>query len=248
MPIHSLRHNELWCIHIDRREVRNAIDDVHARALYDEVLAFEMSDAKVAVLYGEGGHFCAGADLKALSNGRANPLLPYGELGPMGPTRLTLSKPIIAAVEGYCVAGGLELAAWCDLRVGDETARFGVFCRRHGVPLIDGGTHRLPRLIGQSRAMDLILTGREIDAAEAHDWGLLNRLVSKGEVYTSALQLAEELCCFPQAALRADRQSLLEQWGASETEALRVEFARGQTALSEALQGAKRFRDHRSEL
>lgn len=241
MGIHCQRHDELWCIHISRSECRNAIDAAHAHALYNAVIDFERSDAKVAILYGEGGHFCAGADLKAFALGAANPLHESGDLGPMGPTRLVLSKPIIAAIEGYCVAGGLELAAWCDLRVGAQDACFGVFCRRHGVPLIDGGTHRLPRLIGHSRAMDLILTGRELSAEEAYDWGFLNRLTPSGEAYQAAVALAHELCRFPQAALRADRLSAIEQWGCSETEALRTEFGRGRTALAEALEGAKRF-------
>jgi enoyl-CoA hydratase len=191
----------------------------------------------VAVLHGRGGVFCAGADLKAFSNR----VEPDGD-GPMGPTRMRLGKPVIAAVEGYAVAGGLELALWCDLRVAGDTATFGVFCRRWGVPLIDGGTVRLPRLIGHSRATDLILTGRAVDAAEAERIGLVNRVVPAGEALAAAQGLARELAALPQTCLRRDRASVLEQWGLDEEAALAAEFRHGLVSLADgAAEGAARF-------
>ena len=219
---------------IDRPPVRNAID----RATGDELLAaFRAFDAdpalSVAVLTGAGGTFCAGADLKAVAGGDANRLDPEGD-GPLGPTRLQLGKPTIAAVEGHAVAGGLELALWCDLRVAARDAVFGVFCRRWGVPLIDGGTVRLPRAIGAARALDLILTGRAVGAEEALAIGLVNRLVAPGESLRAALDLARELAALPQDCLRSDRQSAHEQWTLPLAEALRNEARIGERALASA--------------
>jgi enoyl-CoA hydratase len=198
-------------------------------------------DAAVAVLWGEGGTFCAGADLKAVGTERGNRVAQDCD-GPMGPTRMRLGKPVIAAVAGYAVAGGLELATWCDLRVAAEDAVFGVFCRRWGVPLIDGGTFRLPRLIGQSRALDMILTGRAVDAREAYHMGLANRVVPAGEERVAAESLAAELARLPQTCMRQDRLSLLDQWGLDEQAALAVELQHGFTSLGDgALDGAARF-------
>ena len=196
------------------------------------------------MLTGAEHNFCAGADLKAVSEGRGNLTKVDGDLGPMGPTRLTLTKPVIAAIEGYAVAGGLELALWCDLRVASETARFGVFCRRFGVPLIDGGTVRLPRLIGQSRAMDMVLTGREVGVGEALDIGLANRHAAAGDALEAAKALAREIAAFPQACMRADRASALAQWSLSEAEALRAEISGGIDVISsgETQAGATRFK------
>lgn len=238
----------IYRISIARAGSRNAVDQPTAQALAAAFRDFErLEDARVAILYGEGEHFCAGADLKAVASGdagRMNRLEPDGD-GPMGPTRMQLSKPVIAAISGYCVAGGLELAAWCDLRVADESAVFGVFCRRFGVPLIDGGTLRLPRLIGMSRAMDMILTGRAVSAAEAFEWGLVNRLVPRGQALAAAEALAQEVAAFPQGCLRSDRRSAYEQWGLTEDAALRNEFALGLETLrsGESQSGATRFRD-----
>ena len=227
---------------IDRPESRNAVDRPTAEALADAFRVFdEDSSSPVAVLTGAGGNFCAGADLKAVHDGNPNRLEPDGD-GPMGPTRMLLSKPVIAAVEGYAVAGGLELALWCDLRVASNSAVFGVFCRRFGVPLIDGGSSRLPRLIGHSRALDLILTGRPVEAQEAERIGLVNRLVPDGEALTRALELAEEIASFPQLCLRADRLSSYQQWGLGQHEALTLEFENGvDPLLKEGLRGAAKF-------
>lgn len=230
-------------IAIDRPEVRNAVDGPTARALLDAFERFDAADElAVAVLHGTEGTFCAGADLKALANdpGRANPIDPEG-IAPMGPSRLTLSKPVIAAVEGYAVAGGMELALWCDLRIAGRDATFGFYDRRWGVPLIDGGTVRLPRLIGHSRAMDLLLTGRGVGAEEALAMGLVNRVVDTGAAVAEATDLARELARFPQAVMRADRMSAIEQWGAPLTDAMRAEFDRGTRAGAEAAAGAARF-------
>ncbi|MBS0538274.1 MAG: crotonase/enoyl-CoA hydratase family protein [Proteobacteria bacterium] len=229
---------------IDRfAEARNAVDPETAVALREAFHAFEDDPAQaVAILTGRGGSFCAGFDLKVAAE-RAGPALhdPEGP-GPMGPTRHFMSKPVIAAVEGYAVAGGLELALWCDLRVAAESATFGVFCRRWGVPLIDGGTVRLPRLIGQSRALDMILTGREVGAREALDWGLANRVVPDGQALAEAKKLAEGLIKFPQACLRSDRRSAYEQWDLAFGAALENEARRGTPALTaEARKGAARF-------
>jgi enoyl-CoA hydratase len=229
---------------LSRPAARNAVDGPTAAALVDAFLEFEADpDASVAVLYGDGGTFCAGADLKAIGTERGNQVSADPDAdGPMGPTRMLLSKPVIAAVSGYAVAGGLELALWCDLRVADETAVFGVFCRRWGVPLIDGGTVRLPRLIGTSRAMDLILTGREVRAEEAERIGLANRVVPAGDARAAAEQLAAELAALPQTCLRHDRLSALEQHGRTERDALITEFAHGQVSLTaDALSGAAAF-------
>jgi enoyl-CoA hydratase len=226
-----------------RPERRNAVDRDTADALVAAFDRFERDEqARVAVLWGEGGTFCAGADLHALAEGRPNRIEATGP-GPMGPTRVTLSKPVIAAVAGYAVAGGLELALWCDLRVVEEDATFGVFCRRWGVPLIDGGTVRLPRAIGASRSLDMILTGRAVGAREALEWGLANRLVPRGSSREQAEALAAEIACFPQHCVRSDRRSGLEQWSLSLDEALRNEHDLGVATIAtgETLEGAARF-------
>jgi enoyl-CoA hydratase len=229
-------------ITIDRPEARNAVDGATARALADAFRDFETDEsASVAVLTGAGGHFCAGADLKAVGTEAGNRVEDVGD-GPMGPTRMRLGKPVIAAIEGYAVAGGLELAVWCDLRVASREAVLGVFCRRWGVPLIDGGTVRLPRLIGQARALDLILTGRPVPATEALDMGLVTRLSEPGEALREARELAVSLAALPQTCLRQDRLAALEQWGLEEDDAMSVELAHGLVSLqSEALAGASRF-------
>ncbi|HUC06272.1 MAG TPA: crotonase/enoyl-CoA hydratase family protein [Acidimicrobiales bacterium] len=228
---------------ITRPERRNAVDGLCATQLLAAFLAFEEDDTQsVAVLTGSNGTFCAGADLKAVAEGDRRPVPDNGP-GPMGPTRLTLSKPVIAAVEGYAVAGGIELALWCDLRVAAEDAVFGVFCRRFGVPLCDLGTVRLPRLIGHGRAMDLILTGRAVGAPEALSMGLVTRVVPHGEALTSAQELAQHIAALPQVCLRSDRMSALEQWGMSEEDAAVNEARRGRDVImsGETLQGAQRF-------
>jgi enoyl-CoA hydratase len=225
---------------INRPAQRNAVDPPTARLLRQAFADFETdSAAAVAVLSGTGTNFCAGADLKAVA--QQIHYEPEGE-GPMGPTRMFLSKPVIAAIEGHAVAGGLELALWCDLRVASTTAIFGVFCRRWGVPLVNGGTIRLPRLIGQSRALDMILTGRPVDAQEAHAFGLANRLVPAGEARREAEKLARDIARFPQTCLRADRLSAHLQWGQGIDEALRHEGRGGEATIrTEAVQGAARF-------
>ncbi|HEX4971855.1 MAG TPA: crotonase/enoyl-CoA hydratase family protein, partial [Steroidobacteraceae bacterium] len=218
-------------------------DGATARALADVFRRFdEEEQASVAILTGAGEHFCAGADLKAYASGDRRQVTEEGD-GPMGPTRLRLSKPVIAAVEGYAVAGGCELALWCDLRVASESAIFGIFCRRFGVPLIDLGTIRLPRLIGHGRAMDLILTGREVRAQEAFDIGLANRLVPAGQALTAAIELARQIASFPQTCMRNDRLSAIEQWGMEEDAALRNEFRHGTLTMKsgESLTGASDF-------
>jgi enoyl-CoA hydratase len=228
---------------IARPEVRNAVDAETAAALADSFRQFEEdSGLAVAVLTGAGGHFCAGFDLKALAAGAPNRLPEAGE-GPMGPTRMTLSKPVIAAIEGYAVAGGLELALWCDLRVAARDATLGVFNRRFGVPLIDLGTVRLPRLIGQGRALDMILTGRPVGAEEALRIGLVTRLVEPGRALDEAQKLAHEIAAFPPGALRADRRSVLNQWSLSLEDAADAEHRGGIEVLEsgEAHQGASRF-------
>lgn len=240
-----VRHDgPVTVIGINRPEVRNAVDRATAQALADAFRAFDADEsAAVAVLHGEGGTFCAGADLKAVAAGEPNRFEPDGD-GPMGPTRLVLGKPVIAAIAGHAVAGGLELAIWADLRVVEEDAVFGVFCRRWGVPLIDGGTVRLPRLIGASQAMDLILTGRPVGAAEALRMGLANRVVPPGESLSAAVALAREIAGFPQTCLRQDRLSVLAQEGLDECEALAVEYGHGRVSLAaDALPGATRFAD-----
>lgn len=242
MPVHVSTEGPVTVVTLDRPERRNAVDRDHAQALADAFRAFDADEgAAVAVLTGAGGDFCAGADLKAIAAGTPNRVAPDGD-GPMGPTRMRLGKPVIAAVEGWAVAGGLELACWCDLRVASDTARFGVLCRRWGVPLIDGGTVRLPRLIGQAHALDLVLTGREIDADEAYRIGLVSRRVPAGGALSAAIALGQELAAFPQRALRGDRASLLAQWGLSEPDALVLELQHGLDALQhETVAGASAF-------
>jgi enoyl-CoA hydratase len=229
---------------LDRAAVKNAVDRDTAEQLAAAFRAFDADpEARVAVLHGDHGTFCAGADLKALaagSAGRPNRVAADGD-GPMGPTRMVLGKPVIAAIAGHAVAGGLELALWCDLRVADEDAVLGVFCRRFGVPLIDGGTIRLPRLIGLSRALDLILTGRPVRADEALAIGLVNRVVPRGESLAAARQLAHQLAALPQTAMRGDRLSAYEQYDLAFDAALARELELGQRALIEAVEGARRF-------
>ena len=244
MTVTTERSGAVTTVMLSRPDVRNAVDAATAAELAGAFRAFEADEsASVAVLYGDGGTFCAGADLKAVAAGRPNRVEPDGD-GPMGPTRLRLTKPVVAAVAGHAVAGGLELALWCDLRVAEEDAVFGVFCRRWGVPLIDGGTVRLPRLIGTSRAMDLILTGRPVDAAEALAIGLANRVVPTGTARAEAERLAAEIAAFPQTCLRHDRLSVLEQEGLGEADALGGEFRHGLVSLAaDSVTGAGRFAD-----
>jgi enoyl-CoA hydratase len=245
-PIASVRYEvrgAVVVVTIDRPEVRNAVDGPTATALAEAFRRFAAeASLAVAVLTGAGGCFCAGADLKAFATERRSRIAPDGD-GPMGPSRMVLDKPVLAAVEGYAVAGGLELAAWCDLRVAARDAIFGVFCRRWGVPLIDGGTVRLPRLLGLSHALDLILTGRPVSGEEALQIGLANRLVEPGQALPAALALAEQIARFPQACLRADRRSAHEGAGVGLEEALRNEFHRGVTVVEsgETADGAARF-------
>ncbi|MEM7728522.1 MAG: crotonase/enoyl-CoA hydratase family protein [Pseudomonadota bacterium] len=239
------RRDATLVVTLNRPHRRNAVDRDTAFALYEAFRTFDADDGlSVAVLTGAGGTFCAGADLQALSAGQGNAVEPDGDLGPMGPTRLRLSKPVIAAVEGHAVAGGLELALWCDLRVASRSAVFGVFCRRFGVPMIDGGSVRLPRLIGQSRAMDMFLTGRPVEADEALAFGLANRVVPEGETLDAALRLAADIAAFPQTCLRGDRRSLMEQWGMGEWDALMNEVALGLETIrsGETRAGATRFK------
>jgi enoyl-CoA hydratase len=235
------RNGAVTTVIIDRPQARNAVNGPTAMALFEAFAEFDKDEsASVAVLSGDSETFCAGADLKAIGTPDANPTHRTGP-GPMGPSRMQLSKPVIAAVSGYAVAGGLELALWCDLRVVEEDAVFGVFCRRWGVPLIDGGTVRLPRLIGHSRAMDLILTGRAVDAQEALAIGLANRVVPKGQARQAAEDLAAELAQLPQLCLRSDRTSMLNQWGQSEADAMDFEFGSLSRVAAESLAGAQRF-------
>jgi len=230
---------------LDRPDCRNAVDGPTARSLREAFERFEADDAlRVLVLTGAGGQFCAGADLKAMAEpARRNAVEPTGQApGPMGPTRMRLSKPVIAAIEGHAVAGGLELALMCDLRVAARGAVFGVFCRRWGVPLIDGGTVRLPRIVGAGRALDMILTGRAVPADEALSFGLVNRVVEDGGALAAARALAAALAEFPQACLCADRASAIRQWDLSLEDALRLEGAGGFAVIAaEGLAGARRF-------
>jgi enoyl-CoA hydratase len=228
---------------LSRIERRNAVDRETADALTAAFEAFDRDEnAHVAVLWGEGGTFSAGADLRAIAEGRPNRVEPDGP-GPMGPTRMVLTKPVVAAVAGYAVAGGLELALWCDLRVVEENATFGVFCRRWGVPLIDGGTVRLPRIVGMSRALDMILTGRAVGATEALAWGLANRVVPPGDARAEAEALAREISALPQVCMRSDRRSVLEQWALPLDSAIANELALGAETIAsgETLAGAARF-------
>ncbi len=236
------RDGPVTTVLLSRPQRRNAVDGATAAALARAFRDFDADpDAAVAVLHGEGGVFCAGADLKAAGTPDGNRVQVFGD-GPMGPTRMRLTKPVIAAIAGHAVAGGLELALWCDLRVAEEDAVLGVFCRRWGVPLIDGGTVRLPRLIGASRAMDLILTGRGVGAAEAERIGLVNRVVAVGESLAAAQSLAAELARFPQTCLRQDRLSMLEQDGRPEAAAMSGELEHGLRSLAEVQAGLERFR------
>lgn len=245
MKLRTETLGEVYLVTIDRPEVRNCVDRETAEALADAFRHFDQEESlRVAILTGEAGCFCAGADLKEASGGgdNANQVLADGD-GPMGPTRMLLGKPVIAAVEGHAVAGGLELAVWCDLRVAARDAVFGVYCRRWGVPLVDGGTIRLPRLIGQSRAMDMILTGRGVSGEEALSMGLVNRMVEPGQALDAALELAREIAAFPQRCLRNDRRSALTQWGEGLDEALREETRLGLEVIrsGETRAGATRF-------
>src|SRR5262245_19938143 len=243
MAVRIERNDAVWTVAIARPERRNAVDGPTAAELAAAFRAFEAApEAKVAVLFGEGGTFCAGADLKAVAE-RGNPVNPVAEDGPMGPTRMTLGKPVIAAVAGHAVAGGLELALWCDLRVVEQSAVFGVFCRRWGVPLIDGGTVRLPRVVGQGVALDMILTGRPVGAEEALRIGLANRVVPDGQARPAAEALAAEIARFPQRCVRADRRSAFESFTLDEREALANELRHGLEVVQsgETLEGAARF-------
>jgi enoyl-CoA hydratase len=240
--VRSEKNGPVTTVILDRPAKKNAVDLPTAQALSAAFAAFESdAEAKAAVFYGEGGTFCAGADLKAVASGEGRNRLETDGDGPMGPSRMLLTKPVIAAIAGHAVAGGLELALWCDLRVVEEDAVLGVFCRRFGVPLIDGGTLRLPRLIGLSRALDLILTGRGVSAAEALQFGLANRVVPKGRARAEAEALASQLAAFPQGALRADRLSAYEAFDRQLPAALSAEFDRGVGALVEGVEGASSF-------
>jgi enoyl-CoA hydratase len=243
-PVLEQTSGDILIVTINRPERRNAVNRETGDALYEAFRRFDANDAlSVAVLTGAGGTFCAGADLQAISEGRGNKTLPDGDYGPMGPTRLRLTKPVIAAIEGHAVAGGMELALWCDLRVMARTAIFGIYCRRFGVPLVDMGTVRLPRLIGQSRAMDLVLTGRPVGSCEALEMGLVNRVVDEGEACEASLALARQIAAFPQTCLRGDRMSLLEQWSLSDRSAMENEMRHGLATLDsgESVTGATDF-------
>jgi len=243
MSVHYAVGDSVAVVTLHRPERRNAVDAATAAALAEAFRRFETDEsAAVAILTGAGGTFCAGADLKALGEGEPRPVEETGD-GPMGPTRMRLTKPVIAAIEGHAVAGGLELALWCDLRVSAATAVLGVFCRRFGVPLVDLGTVRLPRLVGLGRAMDLVLTGRPVSAEEALSMGLVNRVVPKGQALAEALELGKTLAALPQRCMRNDRLSMLESLDLPEEEALRNEVRRGLETLAsgETLQGARRF-------
>ncbi len=236
------RQDRILVVTIDRPERRNAVDVPTAAALFDAFGAFDADEGlDVAILTGAGGNFCAGADLQAFAAGETRDMRVELPQGPMGPTRMQLGKPVIAAIEGFAVAGGLELAVWCDLRVAADNATLGVFCRRFGVPLIDLGTIRLPRLIGQGHAADLILTGRGVGAAEALGMGLVNRVVPAGHALDAALELAAQLSALPQAALRGDRLSMHQQWSLGYQEAIANEMRHGMRALAEGATGARRF-------
>ena len=237
------RREAITTVILNRPQVRNAVDNDTAEAMADAFRAFDADpEQRVAVLWGSGGAFCAGADLKAIASGERKKRYRLDGDGPMGPSRLALSKPVIAAVAGHAVAGGLELAIWCDMRVVEEDATFGVYCRRWGVPLIDGGTVRLPRLIGQSHAMDMILTGRPVGADEALRMGLANRVVPKGQSRAAAEALAAQIAQFPQMCMNLDRASVYRQWDLPFEHAMRAEFAHGISAVAaEGQSGAARF-------
>jgi enoyl-CoA hydratase len=238
------RSGPVTTVILDRPDVRNAVDGPTAAALAEAFADFDAdADAAVAVLFGAGGTFCAGADLKAVGGPNSVSTQPEGN-GPMGPTRMRLAKPVIAAVAGHAVAGGLELALWCDLRVAEQDAVFGVFCRRWGVPLIDGGTVRLPQVVGLGRALDMILTGRAVSAAEAYQMGLVTKVVKPGTAREQAEELALEIAAFPQACMRSDRASAIESTSFGFAEAMANEFAHGTAALADpaVLEGVSRFR------
>jgi enoyl-CoA hydratase len=244
VSVRTERNGTVWTVVLSRPERRNAVDRPTAAALADAFRAFDADgEARVAVLWGEGGVFCAGADLKAVSEGQGNAVRPMEADGPMGPSRMQLTKPVIAAVAGHAVAGGLELALWCDLRVAEQSAVFGVFCRRWGVPLIDGGTVRLPRIVGQGHALDMILTGRPVSAVEALRMGLANRVVPDGQARAAAETLAAEIARFPQRCMRADRRSAYEAWSLDESAALANELRHGRAVIEsgETQEGAARF-------
>ncbi len=247
MSVRVEKQGPVTTVILSRPSARNAVDPETARSLADAFRAFDAdADASVSVLWGEGGTFCAGADLKAFAAGKYDHVSAEGD-GPMGPSRLLLEKPAIAAIEGYAVAGGLELALWCDLRVVAEDATLGVFCRRWGVPLIDGGTVRLPRLIGLSRALDLILTGRPVKAQEALQMGLANRVVPCGAARAAAEELAREIAAFPELCMRTDRRSAHEQADLDFASAMSNELRHGQRALEAgAKEGAKRFAERQA--
>lgn len=243
MAVRVERSENVFTVLLSRPERRNAVDRVTAAELAEAFRAFEADpEARVAVFHGEGGNFCAGADLRAVSENGGNVVRVDGD-GPMGPSRMKLSKPVIAAVAGYAVAGGLELACWCDLRVAEKSAVFGVFCRRWGVPLIDGGTVRLPRLIGQGRALDMILTGRPVGADEALRIGLADRVVEDGASRQEAEALARQIAAFPQLCMRADRASAYAQWDTDFDAAMRAETEGGMKVIAsgETVSGALRF-------
>ena len=243
MAVRIERRGPVYTVILSRPERRNAVDRETAQALADAFRSFEAdTETAVAVLYGEGGTFCAGADLKGVATGQGNITREDGD-GPMGPSRMLLSKPVIAAVAGYAVAGGLELALWCDLRVAERSAQFGVFCRRWGVPLIDGGTVRLPRIVGLGRALDMILTGRPVGAEEALRIGLADRVVDDGQSRAAAEALAEQIAAFPQLCMRSDRLSAYEQAGLSISDAIGNEFRHGMEVIrsGETAAGAQRF-------
>ncbi|MFV1970247.1 MAG: crotonase/enoyl-CoA hydratase family protein [Acidimicrobiia bacterium] len=243
MSVTIERNGPVGTVVLERPEARNAVDGPTAQALYEAFLALDEDDGiAVCVLWGSGGTFCSGADLKAIGTERMNKVEPEGS-APMGPTRLMMSKPVIAAIEGFAVAGGLELALWCDMRVAAESASFGVFCRRWGVPLIDGGTVRLPRVVGAGHAMDMLLTGREVFAEEARTMGLVNRIVADGETRGAAEALANEIAQFPQTCMRNDRRSAIGSIGVSFDDAMRAEFELGLDTINsgETATGASRF-------
>jgi enoyl-CoA hydratase len=245
VSVRSEKSGPVTTVILDRPEVKNSVDRSTAAALAAAFRAFDADpEALVGVLAGDHGTFCAGADLKAIAKGQGNVVVPEGD-GPMGPSRMLLGKPVIAAIAGHAVAGGLELALWCDLRVVEETAILGVFCRRWGVPLIDGGTIRLPRLVGLSRALDLILTGRPVNAAEALSMGLANRVVPEGQARAAAEALAQELALLPQVCMRQDRLSAYEQFGMSLDAALANELEHGLTSLQAGVEGAQRFAERK---
>lgn len=245
MSVTIEKNDEIWTIVLHRPEVRNAVDQPTRELLQNAFEEFEDNTAaRVAVLWGKGGHFCSGADLKAMSDPNRRKIISADGTGPgpMGPTRMQNSKPVIAAVSGYAVAGGLELALWCDLRVAEDNAVFGVYCRRWGVPLIDGGTVRLPRIIGHGRAMDMILTGRPVDADEALTFGLVSRVVETGKSRSEAERIAEEIAAFPQECMKADRKSAISQWSLPFDSALEMEGRAAHSILErEAFAGAQRF-------